>query len=670
MGRCGPVSVLRRPYFVVDPDCRIVEVSAAAASALAIDSQAATGKFCWEAMAPGEGARPDCYDVCPVRADRASRSDRALSTGPRCMALPVMGEGAIVWPIDLQPRGDASGAGLDDALVIGALAELLRGDDWHTTVERSLDLLQRALGADDAELFLADPDTGELHLVACEGADRDALMERTTFGPGCGYPGIVSARRRALATRDLRRDRRYLRHRAKEAGLRACLCVPLADATGTLGSLDLAWRRADPPLEIAGRLLARASDSLSMGLRVAFAELLRRGRVRSRDGDWDALGAWPQLHVRAGAEGGNAGALPCGRRDAGSCPTLLRGGREPSLSWSSPCAYARDSARALCCLPVVAGDEPRGVLVADYGAAAPSPATRDLVVLKLLAREIAPELPPASTASPVVAPRASGGLRGLEVRCLGPFEVRIDGAVVPAAAYARKGAPTVLKMLALAAGRRVGAHVLVDRLWPDATPEMGLNRLHGLVHALRGAIEPGGARSGFRYVLTHPDGYSFDVSAASCVDVVRYRRLTADLGRGRPADADLSERAERFDEARALYRGDLFEDDPFAEWCADERTALRERQIDLLVALSEIRLRLGDPDRALACLREALRLEPVREDLHRRTIELLVGLGRRAEALEQYHACVATLRRELGAAPMPETLRLAHALDHELHRFV
>ncbi len=56
--------------------------------------------------------------------------------------------------------------------------------------------------------------------------------------------------------------------------------------------------------------------------------------------------------------------------------------------------------------------------------------------------------------------------------------------------------------------------------------------------------------------------------------------------------------------------------------------------------------------------RRWLALDPLHEPAHRELIRLHALTGDRTAALEQYRACVRTLSRELGVAPLQETAEL------------
>ena len=72
---------------------------------------------------------------------------------------------------------------------------------------------------------------------------------------------------------------------------------------------------------------------------------------------------------------------------------------------------------------------------------------------------------------------------------LGEFTVTIDGRAVPPAAWTRRHAPALVKVLALAEGRRLHREQLIDLLWPDDRLDQALPKLHKAAHFARRAIQ-------------------------------------------------------------------------------------------------------------------------------------------------------------------------------------
>src|SRR5205807_1325334 len=111
--------------------------------------------------------------------------------------------------------------------------------------------------------------------------------------------------------------------------------------------------------------------------------------------------------------------------------------------------------------------------------------TRSRYLGKAPPAALAPEASsPASTpAGPVPAPI-------LSVVTLGRFAVCRDGVELPEAAWLRRKAATLFKLLLGAPGHRLQRDQVLDLLWPDEDPQVANVSLRGATHAIRRALDP------------------------------------------------------------------------------------------------------------------------------------------------------------------------------------
>jgi DNA-binding SARP family transcriptional activator len=119
--------------------------------------------------------------------------------------------------------------------------------------------------------------------------------------------------------------------------------------------------------------------------------------------------------------------------------------------------------------------------------------------------------------------------------------------------------------------------------------------------------------------------------------------------------------------AAGLYRGDLLEglaiaEPPFEEWLTAERERLLEMGLEALVRLLAHQIRIAVNDEAVQTAIRVLGLDPTQESVHRSLMRLYARQGRRGAAPRQYQICIATLERELGVEPEPETKQLYREL--------
>ena len=80
--------------------------------------------------------------------------------------------------------------------------------------------------------------------------------------------------------------------------------------------------------------------------------------------------------------------------------------------------------------------------------------------------------------------------------------------------------------------------------------------------------------------------------------------------------------------------------------------------VEALIGLGRCHEARGTFDRAIGRYRQALGVNELREDVHRRIIRAYADAGRRSDAVAQYRRCRATLREEVGVEPSTETKRL------------
>jgi DNA-binding SARP family transcriptional activator len=221
---------------------------------------------------------------------------------------------------------------------------------------------------------------------------------------------------------------------------------------------------------------------------------------------------------------------------------------------------------------------------------------------------VLPERPPSLPAG------AKAGAPAIAVSLLGGFRVSRDGSVLPAAAWRRRRAADLLKLLAIQPGRALHRESAIATLWPDKDGASGANNLHRALHDLRQQLGP---------AVAYLDKGVLRLCAHAWVDVEAFVAGTA----GGRAAVD----------PRALdaYRGELCPEDPYAEWLTAPREALRRRFVDASLRLAISLLEDGEAAEAVPRLRRLVEIEPAEEEGHRLLVIALTESGRADEALRQ-----------------------------------
>jgi len=245
----------------------------------------------------------------------------------------------------------------------------------------------------------------------------------------------------------------------------------------------------------------------------------------------------------------------------------------------------------------------------------------------------------------------------LDIRLLGPFEVYRGAERISDSAWKTQKVKTLLKYLLLHRKQPVQQDEVTDILWPDADPESGAGSLKAAIKSLRAALEP--LQEGTRSQFIHRIGQAvqFIGSEHARTDLDEYEHLIAhahDCVRERRA----SEAIRALEEAIALYRGDLFEDDRYEDWATLERERYREMQLEALSILADLYAQRRDYRRALETVQQVLALDRLRETAYQQYMRYALARRDRVAALRAYETCERLLREELGATPEVETTAL------------
>jgi len=248
-----------------------------------------------------------------------------------------------------------------------------------------------------------------------------------------------------------------------------------------------------------------------------------------------------------------------------------------------------------------------------------------------------------------------GGVRDrpqpLRIELLGAFRIHIGARPVPDTAWRLRKAQNLVKLLALAPDHRLHREQALETLWPDHDPAAAANNLHRALHAIRRTLEPALAPAApSTYLRLRGDTLALAPHPAPWIDTAAFQ-TAGEIARrwGDPA---------LYEEALALYTGDLLPEDPYEDWAAGRREQLRGLYVELLGEVAGLYDAAGAYAEAIGALERVVAREPGHEEAHAGLMRLYALLGQRYQALRQYQALRAALRRELDVAPGRESERL------------
>lgn len=263
------------------------------------------------------------------------------------------------------------------------------------------------------------------------------------------------------------------------------------------------------------------------------------------------------------------------------------------------------------------------------------------------------------------APRVGVGLpltTRLHVRLLGPLRVSLGRGDL---AFSYEKLRLLAVYLILERDRPHRRDTLAQLLWADQDDEHARHSLRQALTLLRRVL---GGPSAVPWLTVTRETVTFESRSALDVDVERFESALTSCRQHPHREADrCAHCARQLEEALSLYRGAFLDGveavggSRFEQWRLERREALADQAHQALGHLAGFFHAQGRDDRAVACLRRQLALDPCREDGCRQLMRLLVERGDRAGALGQFERCRRSLREEFGIEPEHETLRV-HAM--------
>lgn len=197
----------------------------------------------------------------------------------------------------------------------------------------------------------------------------------------------------------------------------------------------------------------------------------------------------------------------------------------------------------------------------------------------------------------------------LRVRALGPMQVERDGRRIVRWGGDKAGsrqAQAIFAFLFDAGPAGITKDEVVELLWPDIAIKRGDLAFHRTLGGLRGVLEEGRQHGN---VISYEGGrYRLAPELIEWSDVADFE-VRLDLATG----LEGADRTNALEEARDLYRGDLFDDCPFygdSVFAEERRAYLRGRHEDLLIELGDRYAALGNDSLAHVRFRQALQLNP------------------------------------------------------------
>ena len=237
------------------------------------------------------------------------------------------------------------------------------------------------------------------------------------------------------------------------------------------------------------------------------------------------------------------------------------------------------------------------------------------------------------------------------IRVLGTFAV--IGANGETASWTSRKARELLKLLVARLGRVLPREEAIEALWPGAAPTEVANRLSVALSTVRRALDPAREHDADAFVTADRDSITLRTDTVE-VDLGAFREYAREVGVGATGTNPADGRESDVRAAMALYAGDAFADEPFADWAVAVRDSTRSLFIALAHHLVEACSDNGDDLGVIETCGRILEADHFDERAHRAMIASLENLGahgRAAHARALYRERLAELGLDVTRTP-------------------
>ena len=223
-----------------------------------------------------------------------------------------------------------------------------------------------------------------------------------------------------------------------------------------------------------------------------------------------------------------------------------------------------------------------------------------------------------------------------------------------------RGAQMLLAFLLLHPNRYHPREVLAELTWGDRPDDQARGALNTALWRLRNLLEPPGITRGTYLRTTASGEVGFNWDSHHWLDLAVFEKCASCI-LATPPEAMLPEHACQLETILPLYDGELLEGF-YEDWAIRERERLRDLHLSSLTRLMRYYRLCREYEQSQRYAQEILRLDPLREEIHREAMRLFVEDGQRALAIRQFEWCRQVLNVEMGIPPMPETEALYRQL--------
>lgn len=236
----------------------------------------------------------------------------------------------------------------------------------------------------------------------------------------------------------------------------------------------------------------------------------------------------------------------------------------------------------------------------------------------------------------------------LRIYTLGEFRLSVGDRDIPASAWKRRTAKSILKYLVFSRGREIGREMLIDTFFRDMSKAAGDENFRQAISSLRRILEPGiPPKRDSSYLKFRNGQYHLKLPEGSFVDAFAFEDICNNAFNAK-REGSLEHAISCCKSAIELYSNDLLMEDVYDEWTAPLRAKYSDMYVRVLKETSRYHFNQFEYDICIEMLNKILERDKWDEDAYLLLMKSYLAMGNRSLAIKAYKRCDTILRKELG----------------------
>ncbi len=248
----------------------------------------------------------------------------------------------------------------------------------------------------------------------------------------------------------------------------------------------------------------------------------------------------------------------------------------------------------------------------------------------------------------------------LYITFFGKFKVLQGNKEISNEQWKSRQAKLLFKFLAIRSTKGyTDKEILMDLLWPDENLKTASKRLHVVLAMLRKILEPDIPKGiSSSYLVREEDGYRLNLGENGHTDVETFTDL---LEKGLN-ETNTALTLEYYRNAESIYRDEFLEENPYEEWCCQERERFRKEYLNILIWLMDHHEENNDFNVCIRYAEKFLATDPDEEEIYRRLMIYHLNNNMTEKVTKIYERCRKHFEEELDSPVSPKTKQLHHEI--------